>query len=113
MADLLRQLLPTREGLFIDVGVNLGQTLVKVKDIDPERSYLGFEPNPSCVAFTERMIPALGLRNCRTVPAGLSSETGIVELAMISASQTIECAGGLPEECRRARLRWPAGRPFQ
>jgi FkbM family methyltransferase len=88
MTDLLRQLLPTRAGLFIDVGVNLGQTLVKVKDIDPERSYLGFEPNPACVALTERMIPALGLRNCRIVPAGLSLETGVVELAMISASQT-------------------------
>ena len=88
MADVLRLLLPTREGLFVDVGVNLGQTLIKVKDLEPDRAYLGFEPNPACVASTDRMIGALRLRNCRIIPAGLSTETGIVELAMISDSET-------------------------
>ena len=99
MTDLLRQLMPSREGLFVDVGVNIGQTLVKVKQVDPERAYLGFEPNPACIAFTEQLIEGRGFRNCRIVPAGLSTDTGLVELHMTSSSQT-DSAGSTVEGFR-------------
>src|SRR5205823_4155393 len=35
------KVLAAREGAFLDVGVNLGQTLIKVKLIDPARRYVG------------------------------------------------------------------------
>ena len=35
MLALLRQLMGMAPGAFIDVGVNLGQTLIKAKTIDP------------------------------------------------------------------------------
>lgn len=75
MTDVLERLLPERPGLFVDVGVNLGQTLVKVRAIEPDRPYLGFEPNPACVAFTERRFPAY-----RIIPAALSTTSGVVLL---------------------------------
>ena len=47
MTELLEKLLPVIEGCFIDVGVNVGQTLFKVKSADKTRDYIGFEVKPS------------------------------------------------------------------
>ena len=41
---------------FIDVGVNVGQTLLKLKSISSEINYLGFEPNPNCVNYLKNLI---------------------------------------------------------
>ena len=42
MIELLAMLLKEKEGAFIDVGVNVGQTLIKLKSIDINRKYIGF-----------------------------------------------------------------------
>lgn len=49
MIPLIEKLLSIKKGTFIDIGVNIGQTLIKLKSIDPEINYIGFEPNPMCV----------------------------------------------------------------
>src|SRR5690348_13368483 len=46
--QLLTLLLPYNKGSFVDVGANLGQTMIKVKALDSARKYIGFEPNPTC-----------------------------------------------------------------
>jgi len=52
MTDLLRDLFQYRpDGIFIDVGVNVGQTLIKLRRLRPEQPYLGLEPNPSCLHY--------------------------------------------------------------
>lgn len=44
-------------GTFIDVGVNIGQTLIKVKNsFNSSINYLGFEPNPNCVNYCYKLI---------------------------------------------------------
>jgi FkbM family methyltransferase len=43
-------------GVFIDVGVNLGQTLMRIKGIDKNATYIGFEPNATCCYFVENFI---------------------------------------------------------
>jgi FkbM family methyltransferase len=80
MVELLRKLLPLREGAFLDVGVNLGQTLLKVKALDAERQYVGFEPNATCINYVEKLVQANELENCLIIPAGLAKEPGIVTL---------------------------------
>ena len=45
MTEVIRRLFELKSGAFIDVGVNLGQTLLKVAAADPSRAYVGFEPN--------------------------------------------------------------------
>jgi FkbM family methyltransferase len=82
LIEVLRRLMSLRDGAFVDVGVNLGQTLLKVAAIDPARDYLGFEPNPTCVAYLGRLIAANGLSQCRVLPVGLSSGTGILRLSV-------------------------------
>src|SRR5882724_8814387 len=56
MSSVLKKILNRSEGCFVDVGVNIGQTLIKVKSIDRNIDYLGFEPNPVCVFYAENLI---------------------------------------------------------
>lgn len=85
MVDLLARLL-RKPGAFLDVGVNVGQTLVKVKSIDPDREYVGFEPNPVCVAYLQELVRDNGFANCTVVPVGLYTEDGVLALDLFSDS---------------------------
>src|SRR5215472_16962963 len=67
-------------GSFLDVGVNLGQTLLKMLTYDPARQYIGFDPQPACCFMVQRFIDENRLTNCRIVPVGLYDQNGIVTL---------------------------------
>jgi FkbM family methyltransferase len=80
MTAILAVLLPRRAGAFVDVGVNVGQTLLKVKVLHPERPYIGFEPNPVCYNYTRRLIEENGFTNCTLLPVGLSNTATVAPL---------------------------------
>jgi FkbM family methyltransferase len=69
-----------RSGTFLDVGVNLGQTLLDVRATHQEMAYLGFEPNPACVAYVQRLIEANHFNNCSLVPTALADRPGVAKL---------------------------------
>src|SRR5687767_11314100 len=56
MCDVIEKLLSVKTGGFIDIGVNVGQTLIKLKLVDANVSYIGFDPNPVCVFYTKTLI---------------------------------------------------------
>jgi FkbM family methyltransferase len=66
-----------RPGTFIDVGANLGQTLGKVLAVDPDRSYLGFEPQIGACHYIDRFIKDNSLSNAMILPLGLSDSGGL------------------------------------
>jgi len=81
MSDVLRRLFALRpDSAFMDVGVNMGQTLVKVKGIDPDIAYLGFEPNLFCVQYVRRFIEENRIPRCEIVPVGLGDVADVVSL---------------------------------
>jgi FkbM family methyltransferase len=87
MLSLLKKLLSIyHEGVFIDVGVNLGQTLVKVKSICPQMHYIGIEPSPFCVLYTRRLIEMNNYDQCDIIPAALFNEATILHLLSYSSS---------------------------
>ena len=49
--DLIKRLVLPNDGAFIDVGANVGQTLLDTLNAHPMVQYIGFEPNPSCVFY--------------------------------------------------------------
>ncbi len=65
---------------FVDIGVNVGQTLLRVKTISPQMDYLGFEPSSTCVAYVQKLIQTNGFEKCTVLNAALSTEIGIIEL---------------------------------
>lgn len=88
MIDVLAKVLQKRPGAFLDVGMNVGQTLVKLKALDPHRDYVGFEPNPVCVAYVQELIKENNFVNCTVLPVGLYTEDRIMPMDLFSDSAT-------------------------
>lgn len=80
MDRLLPPLLEHRTGAFVDVGVNVGQTLLKVKTLAPDRPYYGFDPNPACFNYARRLVQLNGFTDCTLYPVGLSDRTRTLPL---------------------------------
>ena len=88
MVDLLEATLRRRSGAFLDVGVNVGQTLIKVKALDPGRVYIGLEPNPACVFYAQHLIKANAFEHCTLLPVGLFTHDGILALDLFADDLT-------------------------
>jgi hypothetical protein len=56
MIDLLKIVLPIGNKSFVDVGINVAQTLLKLKSVSPEINYIGFEPNPVYTNYGAKLI---------------------------------------------------------
>ncbi len=76
----IERVLATREGTFVDVGVNVGQTLFTVLSIDPSRSYVGFEPQIDCSFFVDQFIRDNGLDHLQVIAMALSDTDGFLPL---------------------------------
>lgn len=77
MIQLLEVVIPINKGLFVDVGVNIGQTLIKVKSVSPNIEYLGFEPNTSCLYYLSKLVKQNKLENVTILPIGISENTEV------------------------------------
>ncbi len=87
---MFRKALEAKPGAFIDIGVNIGQTLAKVLAIDRNRVYFGFEPQLSCCFNADQFIRANGLLNAKVIPIALGNSNQI--LLLHSAGETDEGA---------------------
>lgn len=96
LVPLMARLLSIRQGCFLDVGVNVGQSLIKVKSLDPARGYVGFEPNPSCVAYVQELIEANCYENCVVFPVGLHTRDAVLRLELFSKASTDASASLVP-----------------
>lgn len=80
LTPLFKRLLSSRSGAFVDVGVNIGQTLIKVINCDPTRVYFGFEPSPHCYIYVTRIKQLNKLEHVRLVAVGLSNRSHLGQL---------------------------------
>lgn len=67
-------------GTFVDVGANLGQTLLDYLSQPRPGPYVGFEPIPACAAFLSDIVTYNLLKACAIVPAALTGTPGVVVL---------------------------------
>lgn len=76
LIELLKLLKPylLNDKAFVDVGVNVGQTLLIVKSVFPDVPYIGFEPNTVCIAYTRHLIKVNNIVNTDLYAVGLSDE---------------------------------------
>lgn len=66
--------------VFLDVGVNFGQTLLKVKGIKPDATYIGFEPSGLCSYYTSHLIKVNNILDATLIKCALSNTTGVLPL---------------------------------
>lgn len=80
MGQLIEQLFVLKKGIFMDVGVNVGQTLIKLKSKFPEAGYIGFEPNPACVFYAKELVRHNQFKDTLIVPVGLAEKNELLSL---------------------------------
>ena len=76
----IAEILRSRQGMLIDVGANVGQTLLDFLSAPVRSAYVGFEPNPVCYGHLAKFISANGLEQCLVIPAALGDTNGIAQL---------------------------------
>lgn len=87
---------------FIDVGVNVGQSLIAFRSCR-DNPYYGFEPSPHCAFYVSKLVKLNKLRNTHLLPVGLSSTSSILKFyckagADSSATMVAELRPGLYTE---------------
>jgi FkbM family methyltransferase len=92
MCDLIQYGLSVKNGFFMDVGANVGQTLIKLRAVNEERPYLGFEPNPECVHYFNILVRRNQFKNVDLIPAGLFDQNSVLTLKLYSESSTDQAA---------------------
>ena len=80
----IAKLLRDRAGTFIDIGVNVGQTLIKVKAVDRSRHYVGFEPNPNCLQYLQHLVALNQFVDTTVIPIAVSNRAGVLKLFLKS-----------------------------
>lgn len=95
MEMLDKLLLFNSEGIFIDIGVNLGQTLLKLRSLFPEMDYYGFEPNPVCCFYLEELINLNRLKKVNIFPIAIGETADIVTLYIHDSNDTAGSSASL------------------
>jgi FkbM family methyltransferase len=85
------------DALFVDVGVNIGQTLLKMRSVLPDLPYVGFEPNPSCVSYVAELIAANSFENATVFPFGLFGRPAVLTLQLYSEDRHDSSASLIPD----------------
>ncbi|MDT8453120.1 MAG: FkbM family methyltransferase [Gammaproteobacteria bacterium] len=77
MGECLKAFIHCKEGCVIDVGVNVGVYLVKLKVLTDKVEYFGFEPNAVCNYYTNELIRMNDFKHARVLPLALSDKMGV------------------------------------
>jgi len=91
------------DGVFLDVGTNLGQTLLDYVVHKKGRSYIGFEPNLICANHIRAIIAGSRLENCTLVPVALSDANGVFGLHAEWGSDPVAAEATIMSELRPGR----------
>lgn len=86
MVDVLKIISPIEDSRFVDIGVNTGQTLLKLKSVNSNMSYLGFEPNPHCISYLDKLVNRNNFHDVEIIPVGISNKTGLGVLSFYEDS---------------------------
>jgi FkbM family methyltransferase len=88
MTETLLALRPMFNGQFIDVGVNLGQTLLKAYAVFDDIDYIGFEPNPSCISYIQELVRLNELKKTKLLPVAVGAKTDMLKLNFFAADKS-------------------------
>lgn len=90
-------------GYFLDVGVNIGQTLMKVKSQKRNIPYIGFEPNPECIHYLNELFLVNDFGHVELYPIGVGDKTGVRQLYFFHES-SVDSSASILSDFRDADL---------
>jgi FkbM family methyltransferase len=91
-ANVFEKLVQGAQPVFVDVGANIGQTLLEIFATHPNATYLGFEPIPVCAAYVAAMIEANEWKKATILTSALAADEGVLALYRHSGYITDTCA---------------------
>ena len=91
-AEIIGYFIRNSGNVFVDVGANLGQTLIEFWLTDSGNSYIGFEPNEACSEYLKTLININSLDGYKIIPVGLFNENKSLPLYVQNNLQTDACA---------------------
>jgi len=80
--EILPKLIDKEGAVFIDVGANTGQTLLKVLPKFPGIKYFAIEPNANCVRYLQALIEVNNFSSVKILEYALSDTEGKGELLL-------------------------------
>jgi len=80
MIDLFKMLDLNPSDQLLDVGANVGQTLLKWKCVYPNNAYFGVEPIPECKYYLDRLAVLNKFKDCKFSQKALFDSKGRVKL---------------------------------
>lgn len=95
MVEVLKQILPLKPGVFLDVGANIGQTLLKLRSVSKTDTYLGLEPNPTCAAYMGNLLRANRFNKSIFISVGLHNSRDLLELSLFAEGNTVDSGATL------------------
>jgi FkbM family methyltransferase len=78
--------------VFVDIGANVGQTLLDFLAADTDGTYFGFEPSPACAAQVQRIIDVNELTNAFIFPFCIHEKIDLLAFYRSQHSDTDESA---------------------
>lgn len=79
-AKVFKTIPTTSQSNVVDIGINVGQSLLDFHEFMPEANYIGFEPNPACVFYLNELIRRNAFRNKTILPFGLNEKKEVLKL---------------------------------
>jgi FkbM family methyltransferase len=101
-AEVMRRILARRGGDFIDVGANVGQTLLDFFATGSAGRYFGFEPFPNSFASLSTLVRENAFEHCVILPIGLSDASSVTTLYSDIGANT-DSGATLIRQLRRTR----------
>lgn len=105
MIELIKKILKIESGNFVDVGANIGQTLLKIRSVNEKIRYTGFEPNGSCIHYLKKLIRLNSIENVQIFPVGISAETSIEELIFFE-NNDIDSSASILKNFRKNSIKY-------
>jgi FkbM family methyltransferase len=78
--NILTKIIEKEDAVFIDIGANIGQTMLKVLPRYPKIRYYAIEPNPHCVSYLRALAEANNFNNVNIIDCAISDADGEIEL---------------------------------
>jgi FkbM family methyltransferase len=78
--DILTKIIEKEDAVFIDIGANIGQTMLKVLPRYPNIRYYGIEPNPHCITYLKALVDINKFKHAKIIESAISDADGEIEL---------------------------------
>jgi FkbM family methyltransferase len=92
MSKSLGIFLKSKDGVVVDIGANIGLYLLKLRALDDNRQYYGFEPNSLCNYYIQELVRLNSFENVKIFPYALSNKR---ELRTFYAGRKADKMGSL------------------